>query len=305
MPSLRTFARASSPTMTDKADSDHLTWREMLKHTTVATKDRAVARWLCEEASGCDGAEFTAILNEMVSARSGLHLDAMLRRFLGGEPIQYVLGRWAFRRLDLKVDERVLIPRPETELLIDLVKEFVAARRGPVRIVDLGTGSGAIGLSLLSELPIDSAQVWMTDQSPDAIDVASANAAGIGRPAAGARFAVGSWFGALDPALKGTFDVVVSNPPYVSDDDPDLDHTVEQWEPHAALFAGVDGLAALRVIVGEAGEWLAPGGMLVVEMGHKQAGAVLELFVQASMSDVTVHKDLFGRDRFVSGVKTA
>jgi release factor glutamine methyltransferase len=291
--------------MSEADASDHLTWQEMLERTAVATKDRPAARWLCEEASGCDGAEFTAILQEMVSARSGFRLEQMLRRYLGGEPIQYVLGRWAFRRLDLKVDERVLIPRPETEMLVDLVKTFVARRSTPVRIVDLGTGSGAIGLSLLSELPIDSAQVWMTDHSSDAIDVASANAAGIGRPAGGARFAVGSWYEALDPSLKGTFDVIVSNPPYVSDDDPELDGSVRQWEPHSALFAGVDGLAAMRVIVAGAVEWLAPGGMLAVEMGHTQADAVNELFRQTSFSDVTVHKDAFGRDRCVTGVTTA
>lgn len=291
--------------MTETGDDGHLTWQEMLERTAEATGDRAVARWLCEEASGCDGAEFTSILHEMVSARSGFQLDGMLRRFLAGEPIQYVLGRWAFRHLDLKVDRRVLIPRPETEMLVDVVKQFVAGRSAPVRIVDLGTGSGAIGLSLLSELPIDSVQVWMTDQSQDAIDVASANAAGIGRPAAGARFAVGSWFEALDPLSKGTFDVVVSNPPYVSDDDLDLDDTVREWEPHPALFAGVDGLAALRVIIGEAGEWLVHGGLLAVEMGHTQADAVRELFARASFSEVIVHTDPFGCDRFVTGVRTA
>lgn len=290
--------------MSDTDDSDHLTWQEMLERTAVVTKDRAVARWLCEEASGCDGAEFTAVLKEMVSARSGIQLDQMLRRYLGGEPIQYVLGRWAFRRLDLKVDRRVLIPRPETEMLVDVVKDFISSRSGPVRIVDLGTGSGAIGLSLLSELPIESAQVWMTDQSSDAIDVARANATGVGRPAAGARFAVGSWYEALDPSLKGTFDVIVSNPPYVSDDDPELDISVQDWEPHGALFGGRDGLEALRIIVEGAGEWLVPGGMLAVEMGHGQADAVRELFEQASFVDVTVHVDVFGRDRFVTGAKT-
>lgn len=299
------YERANLPAMTDIAGGDHLTWQEMLERTASATKDRAVARWLCEEASGCDGSEFTAILNEIVSARSGRHLVDMLRRYLAGEPIQYVLGRWAFRRLDLKIDRRVLIPRPETEMLVDLVKDFVEERSIPLSIVDLGTGSGAIGLALLSELPIESVHVWMTDQSPDAIYLAQANASGIGRPAVGARFAVGSWYDALDPTLKGSIDVVVSNPPYVAVDDGDLETSVVQWEPHDALFGGIDGLEALRVIIGEACEWLMPGGLLAVEMGHTQASNVSDLFVRASFGEVTVHSDVFGRDRFVTGVKVA
>lgn len=287
--------------MSDPRDDDHVTWRAMFDQTATATGDRSTARWLCEEASGCGPQEFTGILDELVSARSGLHLDRMLRRFLAGEPLQYVLGRWAFRHLDLMVDRRVLIPRPETELLVDVVKAHLSSRRGPVRIVDLGTGSGAIGLSLLVELPLESAEVWMTDSSPDAIDVARANAVGTGRPAVGARFAVGSWFQALDPSLQGSCDVIVSNPPYIAVDDPEVEVSVTEWEPAAALFAGQDGLDAIRTITTGASAWLVPGGLLAVEIGHTQGEQVRALFIAASLVDVEVHKDLSGLDRFVTG----
>lgn len=289
--------------MSDGGTELHVTWRQLLARTASATNDRMAARWLCEEASGCEGTEFDSILGEVVGARPGSRLDAMLARHLAGEPLQYVLGRWAFRKVDLKVDRRVLIPRPETELLVEHVMRFVTARRAPRRIVDLGTGTGAIGLSLLLELPLESVTVWMTDSSSDAIDVARANAAGIGRPAVGARFAIGSWFEALDPSLMGTFDVIVSNPPYIADGDAEVDDSVLSWEPHGALFSGADGLDAVRVIIGGARDWLLDGGMLAVEIGHTQGDLVRAMFEDASFLEVTVHRDLAGRDRFVTGLK--
>lgn len=281
--------------------SGHITWRELWKNTTEIVGDRAVARWLCETASGCDAQEFDAELHELVSARSGLHLDAMVRRVLSGEPVQYVMGRWAFRHLDLMVDPRVLIPRPETELIVDHVHSFLTSRPAPHVIADVGTGSGAIGLSLLHELPLSSADVWMTDVSPDAIDVARANAAGIGRPAAKAKFAVGSWCDALPVTLEGSFDVIVSNPPYIAVNDPEVDESVLTHEPHSALFAGDDGLADIRVLCSQVSQWLAPGGLLIVEMGYTQADAVRSLFVDAGLTNVETHLDLAGKPRFTAG----
>jgi release factor glutamine methyltransferase len=244
-----------------------------------------------------------AELDELVNARSGIHLDAMIRRVLDGEPVQYVMGRWAFRYLDLMIDQRVLIPRPETELMVDVVLRHVGSSKGPFTIADLGTGSGAVGLSLLQELPLNSATVWMTDISTDAIDVARANAAGIGRPAAGARFEVGSWWDALPFDVAGLFDVVVSNPPYIARADVEVESSVNEWEPHSALFAGDDGLDDIRVIAAEAPQWLRSGGLLVVEMGYTQAPQVTELFARSGLTDVIVRQDLAGHDRFVSGVK--
>lgn len=288
--------------MTDSTNDVHVTWRELLARTTATTGDRVVAKWLCEHASGCDGHEFTEILDELVSERSGEHLRLMTHRFMNGEPLQYVMGRWAFRRLDLLVDPRVLIPRPETELIVEYVMTHVRSTGSVVRIAELGTGSGAIGLSLLDELPFESAIVWMTDASDDALNVARANAAGIGRQAVGARFVMGDWFEALPGDLRGTFDAIVSNPPYIAEGDAEVGESVLQWEPRRALFAGDEGLADLRTIIEGAAEWLAPGGMLAVEMGYTQADAVSIMFADNGFIDVVVRQDLAKRNRFVTGV---
>jgi release factor glutamine methyltransferase len=277
----------------------------MVKRTHAEVSERTVAQWLCEHASGCDASEFSDILDELVSERSAQHLHNMLARYATGEPLQYVMGRWAFRRLDLLVDSRVLIPRPETELLVEHVTRYALQRirdvgRG-VAIVDLGTGSGAVGLSLLYELPFESAEVWMTDVSEDALHVARANAAGVGRNAVGARFAHGSWYQALPEDLRGSLDVIVSNPPYIATGDPLVGDSVLKWEPHNALFAGTDGLNDLRIVVADASDWLVPGGLLAVEMGFTQAAVVSQLFESSGFKNVSVHKDLAGLDRFVTG----
>lgn len=283
----------------------HVTWREMVKRTQGEVGERTIAQWLCEHASGCDADEFGDILDELVSERSAQHLHSMLTRYATGEPLQYVMGRWAFRRLDLLVDSRVLIPRPETELLVEHVTRYALQKirdvgRG-VTIADLGTGSGAVGLSILHELPFESAEVWMTDVSEDALHVARANAAGVGRNAVGARFGHGSWYEALPADLQGSLDAIVSNPPYIATGDPLVGESVLKWEPHNALFAGTDGLDDLRVVVSGAANWLVPGGLLAVEMGFTQAKVVSQLFESAGFKNVSVHKDLAGLDRFVTG----
>lgn len=277
----------------------------MVKRTRAEVGERNVAQWLCEHASGCDTNEFTDILDELVSERSAQHLHSMLARYATGEPLQYVMGRWAFRRLDLLVDSRVLIPRPETELLVEHVMRYALQKirdvgRG-ITIADLGTGSGAVGLSLLHELPFESAEVWMTDVSEDGLHVARANAAGVGRNAVGARFGHGSWYAALSEDLRGSLDVIVSNPPYIATGDPLVGDSVLKWEPHSALFAGTDGLNDLRVIVSGATDWLVPGGLLAVEMGFTQGTEVAQLFTSAGLTNVSVQKDLAGLDRFVTG----
>ena len=283
----------------------HVTWREMVKRTQGEVGERTVAQWLCEHASGCDADEFGDILDELVSERSAQHLHSMLARYATGEPLQYVMGRWAFRRLDLLVDSRVLIPRPETELLVEHVTRYALQKirdvGRSVAIADLGTGSGAVGLSVLHELPFESAEVWMTDVSEDALHVARANAAGVGRNAVGARFGHGSWYQALPEDLRGSLDAIVSNPPYIATGDPLVGDSVLNWEPHDALFAGADGLNDLRVVVSGASNWLVPGGLLAVEMGFTQATVVSQLFESLGFKNVSVHKDLAGLDRFVTG----
>jgi release factor glutamine methyltransferase len=281
--------------------SDTISWRQLWDETT-AIHGRVRARWLCEEASGAWGDEFVELLAEPVTERSIAHLDAMLARLRTGEPLQYVLGHWSFRRLDLLVDRRVLIPRPETELVAEAAIAVARSMPRPVRCADLGTGSGAIGLSLLDELhrgpsPSHAAEVWLTDASPDALDVARANAAGLGVAAAGARFAHGSWFEALPSHLEGTIHVVVSNPPYIAPDDVAVEASVLQWEPHEALFSGTDGLDAIRSIAADAARWLQPGGWLVLEIGTRQGPTVSAILADAGLTDVEVRPDLAGHDR--------
>lgn len=289
--------------MSGDSQDGAITWRVLWDETASVVGGRAEARWLCEEASGAFGTEFADVLHEPATERTLAHLDAMLARWRAGEPLQYVLGHWSFRRLDLMVDARVLIPRPETELVVETVLELVGelacemAGEPPLRCADLGAGSGAIGLSLAFELPRGTVEVWLTDVSADALDVARANAAGLGIAGAGVRFGHGSWFSALPAELKGTFGIIVSNPPYIATGDPDVEEVVHQWEPAGALYAGTDGLDAVRAIAEGALEWLAPGGRLVLEIGARQGRVVAELLNSVGLTDVEVRADLAGRDR--------
>lgn len=281
-----------------------ISWRQLLAET-AALHGHPQARWLCEEASGAFGDDFTGLLAEPVTERSVTHLDSMLARLVQGEPLQYVLGHWSFRRLDLLVDRRVLIPRPETEQVAEVALQLVRSAatdwpERPLSVADLGTGSGAIGLSLARELPRGMVDVWLSDLSADALDVARANAAGLGMAGAAVRFGHGPWFAALPPALKGELALVVSNPPYIAHDDPGVAADVREWEPAQALFAAEDGLADLRTIAVGAAEWLRPGGWLVLEIGSAQGVAVAALLTAVGLVQVNVSADLAGRDRIAT-----
>jgi release factor glutamine methyltransferase len=273
-----------------------VTWRQLWGETAAAVGDRSQARWLCEVASASvDGDEFLGRLDEPATERMVSHLDTMVVRYRTGEPLQYVLGEWSFRHITLSVDRRVLIPRPETELVAE-VAIGLAAQCEPTRTVaDLGTGSGAIGLSMAYELPRRGTEVWITDASADAIDVARANLAGIGPAAANVRVAHGSWFEALPSDIQ--FDVIVSNPPYVAVGSPDLDAVVGEWEPASALFAGADGLDEIRILAAGAPDRLRPGGALVLEIGADQGRAVDDVLRRAGLVDVEIRQDLTDRDR--------
>jgi len=262
---------------------------------TAQVVPRHEARWLVEVACALDGAEFDAALDEPVTERMVAHLDAMAARYRAGEPLAYVLGRWSFRHVELAVDRRVLIPRPETELVAGVAIELAAAVSPARRVADLGTGSGAIGLALATELPLDGTTVWITDASAEALDVARANLAGIGRAARNVRVGQGEWFAALPAGDR--FDVLVSNPPYVAEGSPDLAAGVAEWEPASALFSGVDGLDDIRRLVAGAPEWLAADGWLVLEIGHDQGPAVLDLLSRAGYRDAEIRQDLSGHNR--------
>ncbi|MDQ3963764.1 MAG: peptide chain release factor N(5)-glutamine methyltransferase [Actinomycetota bacterium] len=219
---------------------------------------------------------------------------AMARRRAAGEPLQYILGSAHFRDLRLVVQPDVLIPRPETEVLVEralahLPQNGIAA--------DIGTGCGAIGLSIAHERP--DATVLATDLSEPAVACARQNAAIIG---VDVEFYIGDLFAALPHGWRGTLDLVVSNPPYVADSDRAfLSPDIVQHEPHVALFAGVDGLDVTRRLVADARGWLKPGGWLVFEISEFSGDRVKELLTSWGYADVDVHPDLGGRDRMAEG----
>jgi release factor glutamine methyltransferase len=276
-----------------------VSWRQLLVETTELVGDATEARWICQEASGLEGAAWVLGLDAPATVRAVARLDAMVARRRSGEPLQYVLGHWAFRSLDLLVDRRVLIPRPETEQLVDLALAEAATLPRPLTVADLGTGSGAIALALAVELGPKDVRVWATDVDPGALDVAGANLAGIGRAAVQVRLAGGQWYEALPASLRGEIGLVVSNPPYIADGDPQTEAAVREWEPAGALFAGPDGLDALREVVGGAAGWLQRGGALVCELGIGQGKTVTELAAAAGLAEVRIEPDLAGHDRFL------
>jgi release factor glutamine methyltransferase len=276
-----------------------VSWRELLAEATAALGEPNEARWLCEEVSGWRGASFTANLSEPATHRQVVKFDALVERRRTGEPLQYVLGSWPFRTIELMVDRRVLIPRPETEVVAGIALDLLGAMPSPVRAVDLGTGSGAIALALVAERPLASIEIWACDSSLDALDVARANLAGLGRRGVSVRLGHGDWFDALPADLLGTIDLVVANPPYIAADDPEVDASVRDWEPGVALFAEHDGLAAYEVIVAQAPCWLADGGWLVLEIGFRQGPAVTALCTAAGLVDIAVKSDLAAHDRVV------
>lgn len=222
---------------------------------------------------------------------------ARLRRRAKREPLQYIEGEAAFRDLRLRVDPRVLIPRSETELLVDEVLAWAAGREG-LHALDVGTGSGAIALSLASEGPFE--RVVATDASEGALEVARANHAAAA-PDAPVEFLHGSVYA---PVRGETFDAVVSNPPYIGLEERDaLDAGVRDWEPAQALFAGPGGLDVIRELVAGAPGVLRPGGLLALEIGWRQAEAVAELVRGVDgFSEPVVRRDLEGRDRIVTAI---
>ena len=267
------------------------------------------AWWMIEEVSGLRGAELVAAEDLPSTRVSARRVDEMVTRRLGGEPLQYVLGSWSFRGIDLFVDARVLIPRPETEVtaqvaIDEAVRLGAAVGRRPVWsgtttsyvVADLGTGCGALALALAAELP--DAEVWATDVSADALAVARANLAGAGTSATRVRLAEGSWFGALPDELRGNLRLVVTNPPYVSEPEvADLPPDVAWHEPRVALVSGATGLEAIEEILREAPDWLEPGGVVVIELDPRRVDTAMRIAGDVGFTDVRAEDDLTGRTR--------
>ena len=215
--------------------------------------------------------------------------QAVLRR-LAGEPVAYIIGHKEFYGLDLQVDARVLVPRPDTETLVDWALELLAPQPS-ARVVDLGTGSGAIALALKHSRP--TLQVQAVDWSPGALEVAQGNAQRLNLEV---DFHQGSWLA----GIPGPLDVIVSNPPYIRDDDEHL--PALRHEPRQALTAGVDGLDDIRTIVAQARERLRSGGWLLLEHGYDQSPAVCALLEMAGFTQVQNHNDLAGIARCSGGM---
>lgn len=258
---------------------------------------RLDAELLLGEAMGCERAALVAEGGVEVPPAAGRLFGELVRRRLRREPVAYIIGRKGFRGLELAVDRRVLIPRPETELLVEMALELQ-----PARLLDVGTGSGAIALAVADELP--ECEVTATDTSAGALDVARANAERLGLTDR-VRF----FEGTLPPAddSGAGFDLVLANLPYVAERDwPSLQPEVTQWEPREALLAGPDGLDAYRAFIPGCGRLSASyrglsSTTLAVEVGEGQAPAVAELLREAGFGEVEVRRDLAGIERIVVG----
>jgi release factor glutamine methyltransferase len=265
-----------------------LTVRQALAQAGLAPLDAQV---LLAHVLGVGRAWLAAHATDRIAPRDVETFFALARRRRDGEPVAYLTGTREFFGLPLTVDPSVLIPRPETETLVEAALHLLDAGR-PRRVLDLGTGSGAIALAIAHERP--RADVLGVDRSAAALAVAARNAGRL--KLANVRWLQSDWYEHVDE-LAGAFDVIASNPPYVADGDPHLADRDVRFEPHGALRAGPDGLSPLRVVVAGAPARLAAGGALVVEHGFDQAEAVRALVRAAGLENPRSLRDLAGIPR--------
>lgn len=222
--------------------------------------------------------------------------QTLVAQRLQGRPIAHLIGKREFWTLELNVTSDTLIPRPETELLVELTLERIPPNQ-PCHILDLGTGTGAIALALASERP--QAQIMAIDQSFSALPIAKLNAERY--QLTNIQFMQSNWFANLANTVHPVFDVIVSNPPYIAEGDQHLKQGDVRFEPLTALAAGHDGLNDLRVIVQQAPDYLTKQGWLLVEHGYDQGLAVRQLFAQAGFTAIATKQDLAGHDRVTLG----
>lgn len=271
---------------------------ESLRRATAAlatlpdASPRSEAERLLSEASGLGRSTLRAWPERELDPAHLAAFEQLLARRLAGEPLAYILGRQAFWTLELHVTPDTLIPRPETEHLVESALERLAAERA-LRLVDLGTGSGAIAAALATERP--RWQLIATDCSAAALTVARENLSRLALPVHCLR---ASW---LAPFAAASLDAIISNPPYIAVHDTHLERGDLRFEPRSALTPGGDGLDAIRAICAEAGRCLVPGGWLFIEHGFDQGEAVRALFAQAGLAAIETRRDLAGLERLTLG----
>jgi release factor glutamine methyltransferase len=224
--------------------------------------------------------------------------ESLVSRRSLGEPIAYILGKKAFHNIELQVGSGVLIPRPETELLVEIALTEITKLNKPAKVLDLGTGSGTIALSIASATPL--ALLTATDQSIEALAIAKQNAELLNLTKQ-VQFFQGSWYGALDQPCQ--FDLILSNPPYIANLDAHLTQGDLRFEPESALTDYANGLSCLEIIIAGADQYLKSGGLIAVEHGFDQSEAVVELMKGVGLIDVQLHLDLAGHSRAASGRK--
>ena len=267
--------------------------RQVLAGAAEMLGDRLDAELLLVHVLGKPRSWLIAHADDELDAAHAATFHALVKRRGEGEPVAYITGRRGFWSLDLEVTPATLIPRPETELLVELALSRLPTA-GSTCVADLGTGSGAIALAIARESP--ATQVIATDASVDALVVAQRNA--VAQRIANVAFAHGDW---LSPLQGQAFDVIVSNPPYIEADDPHLGQGDLRFEPRSALASGADGLDDIRRIVGDARGHLKPGGWLLMEHGWNQGDGVRALLQAAGYGEVFTAQDLERRDRVSGG----
>lgn len=257
-------------------------------------KPRLEAELLVCELSGLERSALYAWPERRLLADQLERLEHLVQRRLQGEPLAYLLGRWGFWGLELQVTPDTLIPRPETELLVEIALAALPAER-PLQIADLGTGSGAIAAALASERP--HWRLIATDRSGAALAVARDNFRRLGLTVDCLQT---DWLAAFAPA---SLDAILSNPPYVAECDPHLARGALPFEPQIALVAGPDGLAAIRAILADACRCLKPGGLIALEHGYDQGARVRKLFAERGLIAVATRRDLSGQERVTLGYR--
>ena len=283
------------------------TWGSLLREATQTLEAAAVpaprraASWLLGDVLGCSPAHLVAYADRPATPAQAQALAALVARCLRREPVQYILGYADFYGLRLRVTPDVLIPRPETEQVVEAALEMLAERVRP-RVLDVGTGSGCIALALKHERP--DADVFACDLSEAALRIARANAEAHHLAVALARADVLA--SDFSHPVPGPFDLIISNPPYIADNEAEtLEPEVRDYEPHLALFAGDDPLRYYRALADQAPVLLAPGGLLVFETHAYHADAVCNLLVEAGFLGVHLKRDLAGHPRIVTARRAA